>query len=197
MASSHSPLSLHTPSNRESSVESCSVGTPQSAGFNPPPPKSAEREFCFSARLHGADATDELDSDELLFPCDQPDVDVPLYPSAQPFGHAGSMAGPVDIAPSRSGSRSPRNPESNMTSQFKRPSISVREEPNMDDAPPSEAPYGGRKQSVGMLGTTPYGTRSIPVRGGDLRRESNALSGSLMNGMSWGGISVGSFIRDE
>ena len=68
----------------------------------------------------------------------------------------------------------------------------------MEDARQSESQYPGlRKGSIGMLGTTPYGTRSIPVRGGDIRRESNALSGSLMNGMSWGGISVGSFIKDE
>ena len=59
--------------------------------------------------------------------------------------------------------------------------------------------YRGRQESVGMLGTTPYGARSIPARDG-MRRESNVMSGSLMNGMSgmsWGGISMGSFIRDE
>lgn len=69
----------------------------------------------------------------------------------------------------------------------------------MDGANDNYAPVRGRQESVGMLGTTPYGARSIPARDGQygFRRESNALSGSLANGMSWGGISVGSFIRDE
>ena len=60
----------------------------------------------------------------------------------------------------------------------------------------SEMQSRNAQESVGMLGTTPYGARSIPVRDG-FRHESNAFSGSLMGGMSWGGISMGSFIRDE
>ncbi|KAI7534694.1 hypothetical protein KC316_g16476 [Hortaea werneckii] len=205
---------LHTPSARDSSVESTPVSTPHSTGFTLPSyttattaatkNPAADRELFFNAHFQqsGGHASEELSSDELLFPCDQtdPDLDIPLYPSAHPLGHAAPMVGPVDIAPnSRHNSRSPPSQESTQTaSQFQRPSISVREEPNMEDARQSESQYPGlRKGSIGMLGTTPYGTRSIPVRGGDIRRESNALSGSLMNGMSWGGISVGSFIKDE
>jgi transcription factor SFP1 len=47
-----------------------------------------------------------------------------------------------------------------------------------------------------MFGTTPYGARQIPIANGQ-RRENGAMSGSLVGGMSWGGISMGSFIRDE
>ncbi|KAI6788354.1 hypothetical protein KC360_g8829 [Hortaea werneckii] len=200
---------LQTPSARDSSVESTPVSTPHSTGFNlssyttATKNPAADREVFFNAHFQsGGDASEELSSDELLFPCDQPDTDfdVPLYPSAHPLGHAAPMVGPVDIAPnSRHNSRSPPSKETTENaSQFQRPSISIREEPNMEDARQNESQYPGlRKGSIGMLGTTPYGTRSIPVRGGDIRRESNALSGSLMNGMSWGGISVGSFIKDD
>lgn len=108
-------------------------------------------------------------------------------------------AGPIEI---RQSSNSPRNQQSNLTSQLQQPKIDVQHAGgNMDGADgQGESQYRGRQESVGMLGTTPYGARSIPVRDG-LRRESSAMNGSLMNagmtGMSWGGISVGSFIRDE
>lgn len=108
------------------------------------------------------------------------------------------MAGAVDIATTRQSSGSPRNQQSSLTSQLQQPRIDVREEPNMQSHE-HESQSRDRQESVGMLGTTPYGARSIPVREGMIRRDSygNPLSGSLMNGMSWGGISVGSFIRDE
>jgi transcription factor SFP1 len=61
-------------------------------------------------------------------------------------------------------------------------------------AAPEEIPQRNRQDS-NMLGTTPFGARQIPP--GNQRRESYQMSGSLVNGMSWGGISMGSFIRDE
>lgn len=116
-----------------------------------------------------------------------------------------SPAAPIDIASSRQNSNSPRNQQSNLTSQLQRPRIDVREASNesvntatynMGRPDGGVETFRNRQESVGMLGTTPYGARSIPVRDG-YRRESNAFSGSLMGGMSWGGISMGSFVRDE
>lgn len=108
------------------------------------------------------------------------------------------MSGPVDIATSRQSSGSPRSQKSNLTTQFQQPRIDVQES-NMapSNHAESQPQYRGRQESVGMLGTTPYGARTIPVGSAAFRGENHALSGSLMNGMSWGGISVGSFIRDE
>nr|POE80022.1 hypothetical protein CFP56_08088 [Quercus suber] len=112
---------------------------------------------------------------------------------------AGS-ASPIDIATTRSSSGSPRTQQSNLTSQLQQPRIDVHEESsssmNTTGARQDFAVQRGRQESVGMLGTTPYGSRAIPV-GDGYRRESNQVSGSLVGGMSWGGISMGSFIRDE
>lgn len=61
---------------------------------------------------------------------------------------------------------------------------------------------GSRHDSVGaMPGLGPhYGSGALPIsvsgsHRGQPRRES--IAGSLVGGMSWGGVSVGSWIRDE
>ncbi|QIW97966.1 hypothetical protein AMS68_003484 [Peltaster fructicola] len=59
----------------------------------------------------------------------------------------------------------------------------------------ADAQHRNRQESVtGYLSSTPFGARSIPA---NPRRESVNYSGSLMGGMSWGGISIGSFIKDD
>jgi transcription factor SFP1 len=110
----------------------------------------------------------------------------------------GSPSEPIAIATSRQNSHSPRNQQSNLSSQFQQPRIDVPATHGMEPPSRHESEHKGRQESVGMLGTTPYGAgaRSIPVHG-SMRRESTALAGSLMGGMSWGGISMGSYIRDE
>ena len=112
-----------------------------------------------------------------------------------------SSASPINIPTSRTSSASPRVRESNLTSQ-------IHHQPTIDIQAASRAPsplfaapdtYKQTPQeSVNMLGTTPLGARSIPFREGQRRgSNTNGLSGSLVQGMSWGGISVGSFIRDD
>ena len=102
-------------------------------------------------------------------------------------------------------SSSPRNQQSNLTSQLQQPQIDIHH-PDQDPmstsaaAEPIPAPDKARQESTSMLGTsmlgtTPHGARQIPTA--NQRRGSYNMSGSLMGGMSWGGISVGSFIRDE
>jgi transcription factor SFP1 len=49
-----------------------------------------------------------------------------------------------------------------------------------------------------MLGSSFYGNGARPISMKDRpRRESNNGMGSFAGGMSWGGVSVGSWIRDE
>jgi transcription factor SFP1 len=56
---------------------------------------------------------------------------------------------------------------------------------------------GERHPSISMLGSSFYGSGARPISMKDRpRRESNQM-GSFAGGISWGGVSVGSWIRDE
>ncbi|KAJ4292720.1 Transcriptional regulator of ribosomal biogenesis proteins [Kalmusia sp. IMI 367209] len=56
---------------------------------------------------------------------------------------------------------------------------------------------GGRHDSISGLGGSFYGSGARPISMKDRpRRESNTMN-SLVNGLSWGGVSVGSWIRDD
>lgn len=136
--------------------------------------------------------TDEHFLDDLLFEQDSDGHNTHSYPVTPFLFEAGDMPSPpINIATPRLGSKSP---QSNLTAQLQQPQntngINMEPQHGID-------PSRGRQESLSnYLSSTPFGARNIPVKEG-ARRESNALAGSLMGGMSWGGISMGSFIRDE
>jgi transcription factor SFP1 len=109
---------------------------------------------------------------------------------------------PIDIAtPPRFGSNSPQNQTSNLTSALRAEAGASRN----GDAPPLQhngaefqrPSLGARNDSLGGLGGSFYGSGARPISMKDRpRRESNTMN-SLVNGLSWGGVSVGSWIRDE
>ncbi|KAK3710466.1 Transcriptional regulator of ribosomal biogenesis proteins [Vermiconidia calcicola] len=201
--SSQTPPPLHFPSGRESSVESTPISTPSTAGYNFPKRSSKEYgRFSNPQKKRGqVHVHNSFNSDELLFPSDNEETDIPLFPTASPQPPRSAMSGtasPIDIATSRQSSKSPRGQHSNLTSQLQQPKIDVQHDTSDDRTYESDMAQGGRQESIGMFGTTPFGARSIPKRDGQ-RRESNAngMSGSYMAGMSWGGMSMSSFIRDD
>jgi transcription factor SFP1 len=121
-------------------------------------------------------------------------------------------AAPIDIAPQRQ-SASPQNQASNLT-------FALRQEANANgngnrdmsgtpsqhqntpndftaDVRPS---VGGRHGSISNGIGSPFfaGTTTRPIMMKDkARRESNTMGSLTAGGMSWGGLSVGSWIRDE
>ncbi|KAJ5624912.1 hypothetical protein N7510_001221 [Penicillium lagena] len=114
------------------------------------------------------------------------------------------MAGatPIDIATRQSTSVSPPGQQaSNLTSALQKAGTgertsSISHHPGgglgMFKAPPP------RKDSIGTAAQWGNGTKPISMAGSARdkgRRES--LAGSLVGGMSWGGVSVGSWIRDD
>ena len=145
--------------------------------------------------LFPQDYSEDIDSDAALFlPHDaRPEPD----PRFRRHSGTGAMPSPpINItAPSRPGSHSPQKQQSNLSSQFQRPQMDISQDMDMDGM--GGASMKGRQESIGMLGTMPYGARSIPTRDGMRRGSTNNLSGSLMGGMSWGGMSMGSYVRDE
>lgn len=197
---------LHS-SGRESSPES-SVGTPSSARahqYHPylqPDALLGRPDKAPDPFAHRAAAVDELDSDDLLFPADDHDASGLTFFSDSTHPRIcvpddAMPSPPINIATPRQPSNSPpRNQQSNLTSQLRQP----QPDTDMDmDGVPNNNEFKPRQESVSMLSTTPYGAKAIPVRDGmGFRRESHVgLSGSLMGGMSWGGLSMGSFVRDE
>lgn len=205
---------LHSPSGRESSAESSPVSTPPHAAhhythhhhqYRHP----SDNRACLAPALllsrpqKSADpfaTADEFSSDDILFPDDAAASGAVFFPGDH-YPHiripGDTMPSPpINIATPRQASNSPpRNQQSNLTSQLRQPQPDA--DMDMDGIPGND--LKPRQESVSMLSTTPYGAKAIPVRDGmGFRRESHVgLSGSLMGGMSWGGLSMGSFVRDE
>ncbi|EON69453.1 hypothetical protein W97_08713 [Coniosporium apollinis CBS 100218] len=117
-------------------------------------------------------------------------------------GHynGGRPASPIQIAtPPRFNSQSPRT--SNLTSALQNAVLSGQQSDaiNIGGKNPSDGrmSIGARQNSLNNgMGSYFGGSGARPISVKDRqRRESQA--GSLSNGMSWGGISVGSWIRDD
>lgn len=138
--------------------------------------------------------TTRLSIDNSLLEPDFEDSSFPLF--GGPPSSVRSMAGtaaPIDIA-TRQASTSPRGPQpSNLTS-------ALRKSPDGVSAPHRAGHIdshtnGGRYDSNNKMSAR-LDNGAVPIFPGDKpRRES--IAQSLGTGMSWGGVSVGSWIRDE
>jgi hypothetical protein len=137
-------------------------------------------------------------SNDILFTDDGNDAELIYLPPTTPHPysdfHSSEMPSPpIAIATSRQSSGSPRTQQSNLTSQLQQPRIDVA---GLDGAQNTEPAV--RQESIGMLGTTPYGARSIPMQDRARRPSNNFAPGSFMGGMgSWGGMSMSSYVREE
>lgn len=203
------PLQYSPPSSdhdRSSTRETTPIGTPVGfAAVSKSRTAERDRDLYFSWHRKPADHPNTA-----IYPHStsiEPDLDdpsFPLFPSSPP-PEPRTMEGntsPINIA-SRNASVSPPGQQaSNLTSALQRASTVDRPAGASNAAVPSSLAYKAnvvRKDSIGAsMAQWGNGTKPITVAGSNRdkqRRES--LAGSLVGGMSWGGVSVGSWIRDE
>jgi transcription factor SFP1 len=125
------------------------------------------------------------------------------------FADIMATASPIDIqSPPRYGSHSPQNQTSNLTSALRQaeahPDLATT--PSLLNPNTFEFMGGGRPSmserhpSTTMLGSSFYNNANSaarPISMKDRGRRESMNMGSFAGGMSWGGHSVGSWIRDE
>ena len=130
---------------------------------------------------------------------------LPLFPSPSP-GKTDTMNGqqsPFDLSARQTSVSPPGQQASNLTSALQKAANNDRAgNSSVPAASNASAVYkaaAARKDSLSAsMSQWGNGTKPISVMGSNRekpRRES--LAGSLVGGMSWGGVSVGSWIRDE
>jgi transcription factor SFP1 len=199
---------------RESTADTTPITTPVEQPASSPhfgrQRKDNDLYFSWHRKPHelGAAPSQLLESD-LLFE-DAGDCSFPLFPedpanTTDVRDMAQAAASPIDITPPRFNSQSPQNQTSNLTFALREAGATrdLGTTPNQHNAAGSDfldhrQSLSGRHGSMSNgLGSSFYGSGAKPISMKDRpRRESNAM-GSFANGMSWGGVSVGSWIRDE
>jgi transcription factor SFP1 len=141
-----------------------------------------------------------LDTDTSLLAPDFDDNTFPTFGVSPPQQGMASVARPFDIS-MRQTSTSPRgNQPSNLTSALQR--SDSEEKRMMANTTPDTAFNRPMPQmpanSSNDFSNFEHGARPISMKGrADDRARRESLAQSLNAGMSWGGISVGSWIRDE
>ena len=209
----YSPVSSHV-ERASSSGETTPVSTPKGvsatavAGFPRKPERERDLLFSWHRRAAGAGFGFGADSgpshfyaDSTLLESELGDDSFPLFEPSDGDGPGAvgmddGIGIPVGHAP-----LSPRPTTSTLTSALQSTSGNeLRPMPGGGNAMSMGKPSGMRNDSISMSGLTPqYSSGAVPItnRNGSYqgRRESN--SGSLMSGISVGGISMNSWIRDE
>jgi transcription factor SFP1 len=198
---SESPPPLHhspAPSDQSSfASRDCTPTTPVDCDSNlsKRPDKDRDQRLpWFKRPIDIGKPTTRLSIDNTLLEPDFEDSSFPLF--GETPSSARSMAGtaaPIDIA-TRQASTSPRGPQpSNLTSALRKSpeSVSAPHRAGHIDTLTNGSRYDSNSKASARLDNG-----AVPIFPGDKpRRES--IAQSLGTGMSWGGVSVGSWIRDE
>jgi transcription factor SFP1 len=192
----------HSPATSDKSRFPSRDSTPVTpVGFGPSTTKKADKDPSlpwFKKPIDVGKPTTSLCLDTTLLEPDFDDHSFPLFGSSPPDRSMAGAAAPINIS-ARQTSTSPRGQQaSNLTSALQRTDSGekrTREAAEADRANPSDI-AGRPSTGEGWSHLEHGGGRPINGAGADkLRRES--IAQSLTTGMSWGGISVGSWIRDE
>lgn len=182
------------------------MGTPRGFGSAIPRKSERERDLLFSWHHKNLDAGGRASVyvNSTLLDSDLEDSTFPLFGEPSPECEMAGRSSPINITtPSRTTPTSPRHLQaSNLTSALQSTTGNeIRSSSAMNMVYGQGKGAGGaRHDSVGSGLGPHYGSGALPIsmsgsHRGQPRRES--IAGSLVGGMSWGGVSVGSWIRDE
>lgn len=202
---SESPPPLHhSPVTSEKTFPPSRESTPLTpVGFTPSFTKRPDKDSYlpwFKRPIDVGSTTTSLYLDSSLLEPDFDDHSFPLFGTSPPAHQMASVAIPIDIA-TRQASTSPRGQQpSNLTSALRRsPDDELRQQPGNGGENHADDLETGK--SVSMMDSAPLwdnGAKPISMRGApDDKLRRGSLAQSLTGGMSWGGLSVGSWIRDE
>ncbi|WEW54813.1 Transcriptional regulator of ribosomal biogenesis proteins [Emydomyces testavorans] len=202
------PLHFSPPSSdheRASTRESTPIGTPIGFGLASTRRPERDRNFYFpwQRKLGEESKSSTRKSSTDFAAADLDDGTFPLFPSSPPERTMENSSSPINISSSRQTSISPSGYQaSNLTSALQRAATMDRPDliPAWNGASPTAIKTNGARKDSFSATMAQYsnGTKPITVAGSNRekpRRES--LAGSLVGGMSWGGVSVGSWIRDD
>ena len=181
------------------------MGTPR--GFDAPsrrrPEKEKEKDLLSSwhRRAHGLASNPSSYVDSTLLECNFEDSAFPLF--GDPMTTDMANAYPLDIA-----TPSPRqNQASNLTSALQSTSGNEMRPTQAMSIAGSEAKTNGfgaglrdarDSLSSAMAGSdSRHGSGAQPISMNREKPRRESLAGSMISGMSWGGISVNSWVRDE
>ena len=182
---------------RSSTRETTPIGTPRGCGAGAGLPRKAHQEKDFlpwNNRNTGFSATATSYVDDALLDPDYEDSNFSLFDEGLAHESMGSRARPMDIATSaRDASRFPTSTNALHPTTGNEARTSGAMDINGGSSKGAMSSVFGRRDSVARSGAQPI-SMNTPSRDRP-RRES--LAGSMVTGMSWGGTSVGSWIRDE
>ena len=191
----------HSPATSDKSRFPSRDSTPVTpVGFGPSIGKKPDKDAClpwFKKPIDVGKPTTRLCLDTTLLEPDFDDHSFPLFGSSPPDRSMAGAAAPINIS-ARHASTSPRGHQaSNLTSALQKTDSGDKRAQDVAEVDKANHSDINRRPSTGEgLSHLENGGRPINGASGDkLRRES--IAQSMNTGMSWGGISVGSWIRDE
>lgn len=187
---------------RTSTRESTPIGTPLAPVVSDSRKHELDRELFLSWHNRSADRSVLRSDSPAPVVGDSADhlSPFPLFPSSPPE-QAMDNSAPLDISP-RPANVSPSGQQaSNLTSALQRAGAPGGFDSNANWNAASSTilkANAARKDSIGAsMAQWGSGSKPIMMAGSNRNQRRESLAGSLVGGMSWGGVSVGSWIRDE
>lgn len=177
-----SPLPTTTTEEVSSDIDTCTIDTstdsPSSSSSLPQPPTPRSTHNLNINNYHHLDRYQST------------------MPSTEPIDIATPTSRNASSSPSSQGQPIPKNPNHNHIHNTSSKFLDTADPDSRTSAMMSHFDSSMKGRQDSFAGAKPISMNN-PNRGADGRPRRESMAGSLVGGMSWGGVSVGSWIRDE